>query len=480
MSKSEKLKEHISRIFKQDHSEEDSAEGCSKVSINDILPKEDSAEMPSNQVPINDVLPNELLAAIFVFNAERTLSAFKDILAISHTCSQWRETAIDCPELWRSYALMWTIRNKEFADVMLKRCGSLTLDAGWDRVVNPHRFSSSDYNRVVNRETDSIQRLRSYSIVLNSGFLELSEPRWGDVAPTQSIQELVFDSGDRFNYHYTPYTRIVDPDTASLRILRLRSVWIDFSTIRTENLHTFEIALPAHATPWDAQQWVQFIQECPKLTHLSLNLYALPYRDNRAVSKNRRESLPLLSRLAVAAPLSFGCTILNRFDLPSLRALSLTWPEREIDGDIHGIVGRVMVPSIVKAAKSSSAGGVDSTGGRLQISVSDRANKLYIGFTPPNVDLSPPQDWSEYAGEHFGWASSHPNDFIQLRIKKGGWRLGKILPYWTSVARLASVLHTDASSNDAIHSSVVKDFFLIAREEDSYILWDYEFPYSKH
>ncbi|KAJ3523054.1 hypothetical protein NMY22_g11622 [Coprinellus aureogranulatus] len=133
-----------------------------------------------------------------------------------------------------------------------------------------------------------------------------------------------------------------------------------------------------------------------------------------------------------------------------------------------------MVPSIVGAAKSSTAGRTNSQGGRLQISLSDRANKLYIGFTPPNVDLLPPQEWSEYAGEHWGCATSHPNDYIQLRIRNSAWRLGKILPYWSSVARLVSTLHIDTSRNDIIRSSVVKDFFLNARA-DAYILWDYKF-----
>ncbi|KAJ3523051.1 hypothetical protein NMY22_g11621 [Coprinellus aureogranulatus] len=263
MSKSEKLNERISRIFKQDH------------------PKEELAEEPSNCISINDILPSELLAAIFVFNAERSISAFKDVLAISHTCSRWRDTAIGCPELWRSYALMWSIRSDEFATALLKRCGSLMLDAGWDRAANPHIFTSFDvFDRMVNCEIDNIQRLRSYSIVLSSGFLKLSHMRWKNIPRTQSIQELVLDSGDRFEFHRTTYNRIIDPTSPSLRILRLRSIFFDFSTIRTESLHTFDIALPSHAKPWDTQQWLSFINGCPKLAHLSLNLYALPDGNN--------------------------------------------------------------------------------------------------------------------------------------------------------------------------------------------------------
>lgn len=452
MSKRERIREHISRFFKHEHL------------------KQESDESPSSGISVNEALPNELLAAIFVFNAGRSLPAFKDVLAISHTCHLWRDIAIGCPELWRSYPFLHTIQDTEFSETLLKRCGDVTLDAGWDRVDNLGRSSSYHAYHLLDMEQQNIHRLRSYCVLFSPKLLELMQRDGTGISLAPSMQELVLDSGDLFKYHPTGYM-VVDATTPTLSILRLRSVWFDLATLRVDNLHTFDLALPSLAIPYTAQQWLSFIQGCPKLAHLSLNLYALPESDEHPStlrpSLKHRFTLPFLSRLVLAAPLSFCCALLNRFDIPSLRALGLTWPDREIDGEIHRIVSRIMVHLMTGVAGKSSDN-------RMQVSVSDGAGKLYIGFTPGNVDLPPLEDWSEYAGEHFGTAHTHPRDHIQLRIKSGAWRLGKMLPYWTPVARLISTLYIDIPRTDTMDSPAVLDFFLSARQ-DAYILWDYLF-----
>ena len=460
----ERLRDRVYRFFRYDDS------------VDDLSPTEEVNNVPVFTGPslINDTLPNELLGAIFMFGAERTLSAFKDVLSISHTCSRWREVALDCPGLWTNYPFLHTIQDAGVSRILLERCGALRLNVGWDRVDNLDRPSSHRNHELFDLEGENINRFRSYSILLSPAFIQKAEvawPRWTHICPTESLEELVLDTGDLFRRYRFPW-KMVGHNTPSLRILRLRSTWFDLSTISGSNLRTLDIALPSHAKPWSTKQWMSFLQGCRSLTHLSLNLYNVPDSDGVGVGLKppaKESTLPCLSVLILATPLSFCIAFFNMFSTPSIRALGITWPDRDTDGDIHRVVGNVMVPLMLRSAVRDN---------RMQICASDVNGKVTIGFTPGNqlLDLSP-HDWGRYALEHFGSGRGGglPNDYFQLRIKRGAWRLGQLLPYWSQVARQISTLHVDASRDDSISSPPIREFLLPFARKDMYTIWEYKF-----
>lgn len=435
----------------------------------------DNVSAPFTSPPlINDALPNELLGTIFMVSAERTLSAFRDVLSISHTCSQWRQVALDCPGLWTNYPFLHTIQDAGVSRLLLERCGSLKLNVGWDRVDNLDRPSSHRNHELFDLEGESIGRFRSYSILLSPAFIQKAEVAWLPwtyECPTESLEELVLDTGDLFRRYKFPW-KMVDHDIPSLRILRLRSTWFDLSTILSGNLHTLDIALPSHAKPWSTKQWMSFLQGCRNLTHLSLNLYNIPGSAGASVGlkpPSKESTLPSLSVLTLATPISFCTAFFNMFGIPSIRALGITWPDRDVDGDIHRTVSNVMVPLMLRSAVRDN---------RMQICPSDVNGKVTIGFTPGNrlLDL-PHHNWGRYALEHFGSGrgGALPNDYFQLRMKRGAWRLGQLLPYWSQVARQISTLHVDASCDDPIYSPPIREFLLPFTRKDTYTIWDYKF-----
>ncbi|KAF6745034.1 hypothetical protein DFP72DRAFT_59716 [Ephemerocybe angulata] len=431
-----------------------------------------------------EVLPNELLAAIFSFNARRTQSSFIDILSISHTCQRWRNAALACPELWRRYAFLHRTergpRTLEFTRTILERCGDLSLDIGWERLHRMYHLPSTTKYHPDTLEVEAMSRTRSFSARISSKTHEMLAPlQQKQDPPTKCLEELSLDSGDLFSFRNIASALLAE---APLKSLQLRSCWLDLSTIRTDHLQVFEIALPSFTLSWGADEWMFFLACCPNLISLSMSLnqpnsYDVQ-KDTVGKSPTRDVRLPKLTELNLRVSHSLLQRIVSRAVLPSLRTVALEVPNttflpsealHHCGKIIEGIINQLIIPVL---HKDPAAGGTPRTQGnktrdtRMQISISN-SRYVYLGFTPSGVavqtcsrssDLDSEED--EFRVRSSFPKSSPPNDWVQVAIKEGGSKLSELLAYWVPVASYISNVHVEVPAENEHGVSLAVASFL--------------------
>ncbi|RXW25632.1 hypothetical protein EST38_g207 [Candolleomyces aberdarensis] len=409
----ERLKAKLSRIF--------GIQG--EPATTDSLPRPNSSKEPS---PI-EVLPNELLTSIFLFNAERTPTSFSDVLTISHVCSYWRTIALDCPELWRQYAFLhnqYGSRGEDFSNALLKRCGDLTLDVGWERISNKYIASvfKTKQHLTLELECDNIHRFRSYSALVTPYHVEKMTAFLKNAQPIQTIEELTLDTGDRFLRRDFPH-EIFSKDIPFLRTVTLRSCWLDLSWMRMDNLQTLSVTVAPHALPWPANAWISFLKGCPSLTQFHLSMPAPFTADSESVLPDsdapKDVVLPSLTRLELHTPFFRICHFLIRLSLPAVQEIHLSMDMYTSSSEgpgIQHIVKQLIIPSL------------SSDGNRLSVCMLGGTNLAAIGF-------SPLQDYASGDG--------YRSDFLSLVVAspEGRHRLAGATQYlpdiWTELTAVA-------------------------------------------
>ncbi|KAF5314541.1 hypothetical protein D9611_007016 [Ephemerocybe angulata] len=449
-----------------------------------------SPEAPLSRINVEkcaiEVLPNELLAAIFSFNARRTQSSFIDILSISHTCQRWRNAALACPELWRRYAFLHRTergpRTLEFTRTILERCGDLSLDIGWERLHRMYHLPSTTKYHPDTLEVEAMSRTRSFAARVSSKAHAMLTPlQLKQTPPIKSLEELSLDSGDLFTFRNIAFAFL---DEAPLRSLQLRACWMDLSTIRTDNLQVFEIALPSFALPWGADEWMFLLACCPNLISLSMSLYAKPnasevQKDSVKGPARGRDyiTLPKLTELNLRVSHSLLHSIVSRASLPSLRTVSLEMPNsaflpsealHHCGKIIEGIINQLIIPAM---HGDPAVGGTPQTQGnrskdtRMQISLSN-SRYLYLGFTPSGVavqECTRSSDWDTEEDDfrvRSSFPKASPNDWVQVTIKEGGSKLSELLAEWVPVAPYISTVHLEIPAENEHSVSLAVGSFL--------------------
>ncbi|RXW25658.1 hypothetical protein EST38_g208 [Candolleomyces aberdarensis] len=374
----ESLKAELSRIF-----------GAQEPATKDPLPR----------TPIEE-LPNELLTSIFLFKAERTPTSFLDILSISHVCSRWRTIALDCPELWRQYAFLhnqYGPRGEDFSDALLKRCGDLTLDVGWERVSNKYiaSVSTAKQHLTLELEYDNIHRFRSYSAVVTAHHVEKMTGYLKNTPPIQTIEELTLEIGDRFWRRDFPH-EIFSKEVPFLRKVTLRSCWLDLSSMRMDNLQTLSVTVAPRVLRWSANAWMSFLKGCPNLTQFHLDMPTPFTTDSESFLPDsdapKDVVLPSLTHLELHTPFFGIYHFLIRLSLPAVQKIHLSmdmYKSSSEETGIQDIVKQLIIPSL------------SSNGNRLSVRVLDGARLFVIGFSPLQ-DYTPGDD--------------HLSDFISLAV----------------------------------------------------------------
>lgn len=320
----------------------------------------------------------------------------------------------------------------EFSQILLKRCGDLTLDVGWERVGRhyriPHSALQPPSSSSIDLEVENMHRFHSYSILLTDRFEGYVSQRRRHSSPIACLEEVALDTGDIFITHSFPY-HFLDGKAVSLRSVQLRGWWLDFDLIRTGHLQGLEVAYSggSHVRPLGIRDWIFLVQACPQLRKLGMSLgYTFSMDDDPPPPADHHSSLHRLTELNLNASPQFVEAFVSQFSLPSLRIVSLAVPYKTVLSSVSLTRSRAILSGMIQRSLQPLLDLLPQT--RMQIS-QDQSRYLCIGFTPACVDWTPSTESSTGYEVPFPWVkpSFSPSDWMEFRIKEGGLKLRELL-----------------------------------------------------
>ena len=273
-------------------------------------------------------LPSELLANIFIhcalnhhnyprYSSTKTVPSWVNI---SYVCRYWRSVALDCPTLWTYHfvaSLRWT-------EELLARSKQAPLRI---RIVSKRR---SWRWGLIEKLIDHAERIQEFDIEFpkrcnNQILSQLSSP-----APR--LQNL------KISAHNTSSSRplvLFDGDTPALRTLELSGCPVLWSSFKPNALTTLCLYRVPEKTQQNTEEFLATLSHMQDLEHLYLdNALARAPGFPSSAAGEMKISLPYLSRLLIAAPLSTVIALLSCINNPSKTQLRLCcFPENDTSLD---------------------------------------------------------------------------------------------------------------------------------------------------
>ncbi|KAJ3518347.1 hypothetical protein NMY22_g13724 [Coprinellus aureogranulatus] len=199
-----------------------------------------------------DPLVDDVLVDIFLYLLDPWPSRlqYQNIHAVSQVCRQWRTVALSCPELWRRFPFLTGEDGDHcpmFTDMVLNRCGSLSIDIGWQG--RPHCDETLD---TILAELKHIHRCRSY--VLDDKIYLTSH-----TAFKREVAQRAAPALEHINLRVNLGSCLLVPffgnDLPKLKTLRFENVVVPLQNVRAPTLQHVDytskyLGDPVHPSTW--------------------------------------------------------------------------------------------------------------------------------------------------------------------------------------------------------------------------------------
>ena len=276
--------------------------------------------------------PPEIFAAIFSFLSLPGIPSLGGTPAlnltrfrISHVCHQWREIALNQPQLW-SYV--------DFNAVSLAGAAEILVRAKSVPLYMEIRTSSRDYRfgLFLKEAQAHLPQIRHLSIGAESFGLIHGQLENALVSPAPTLEYLSLFFHDDENRRLAG--RLVIPDlpvihalfggsTPRLSCLKLRNCNIGWDSPLFKGLRYLEILKPHEMARPTLAVWLDTLGEIPQLRTLTLRS-ASPVAAHFPFDVKRTVTLPSLTHLDISASLPDCALASAHLDLPALTSLRLT------------------------------------------------------------------------------------------------------------------------------------------------------------
>ncbi|KAF6759947.1 hypothetical protein DFP72DRAFT_884761 [Ephemerocybe angulata] len=391
---------------------------------------------PKAPCPI-DTLPNELLGAIFVLNAQRSLPAFHNILAISHTCSRWRSIALGCPELWKFYVFLHNKhgpRPYEMTATFLQRCGKLTLDVGWERLASSYQPIAVEVSSLAAvGEFRQIHRFRSYTVLFNDLYYAMASS--APVEPVDALEDITLTTMSAQRFQIFP-SRILNSNLHTLKSVTLTHCWVDLNHLRLGNLRTLHICLPrveSELHRYGPVHYLELLKKCSitlEEVHLEISP-RVPYTmAESAVPKEETALLPKLTTLTLMLPTSVLHFLFARISAPLLRSIRFETSRVQEDDDrlADTVISRLLTEYILPQK--------NPVGNRMCVVQSDSSQV---------INFSPVPEYSSNETEDDSITVAFHHDHVDFSRTMSQWE--PVAPFLTSLrANATNVVIVDLFS----------------------------------
>ncbi|KAJ3518344.1 hypothetical protein NMY22_g13723 [Coprinellus aureogranulatus] len=305
-------------------------------------------------------LVDDILLKVFDLLAVKTRNAFHDVMSISQVCTHWRALAISFPELWRRYPLLTSKSSHriKFKKYMLRRCGTSTLDIGWQ---SPGTRTLS----ALETEMEHIRRCRSYSLTCTSAPRFMTAVK-KEVARRRGprLQHLSIQMRDPVSWglnHAYGLQKFFGNDLPLLQSLQLSDIVIPLPKLHAPMLQALSFVIHPQASyysPLAANAGIptpclfRVVESFPSLTRLKLHMVD--------ALKSARQSQPLLMPKLVELDLSIGVQYTEAFlegvKMPQCRVIKVdVWDSvGNGDGNLMDMVSRTTSLIVQRLVKTPS------------------------------------------------------------------------------------------------------------------------------
>lgn len=292
-------------------------------------------------IPPISSLPNETLCIIFLEAVDIVQSCVDEIfpgkqrdrmiLAISHVCKKWRDTALRLPNLWTTFTFDdkddWRTARDRF-DTYLHRAGTLQLlefnfDFTYPGVPKVDSATEAGRAALLNATIPYVERWRKISVVVMS---ESIFAEW--IKQLVSLAAPNLECFCLYPYDFFDDDLLDDIQPAIFKggAPKLSSVYVDDINPLTSlpplnSITTLHFDCPHVFRGWFT--WTAFLKiaAIPSLTHLSILGYMIgPNRDPDAPYL---VAMPNLEELAISRDQDFIDSLLTKLVAPSLNTLTL-------------------------------------------------------------------------------------------------------------------------------------------------------------
>ena len=284
-------------------------------------------------------LPPEIFAAIFSFFCLPDIPSLGGDpdqnlvrLHISHVCHQWREIALNQPQLWGHInfdAVSWAGAMEILDRAKLVPLYMETWVSG--------RYDDDRFDLFLKEVQARLPQIRHLGI--GAKFLEIMYQGLEDalVSPAPTLEYLSFHCQEHRHWDMVDDQQLPIPDilvldtlfggsTPRLSCLKLRKCNITWNSPLFKSLKSLEIVTPYKIARPTLTVWLDTLDEIPQLETLILHS-ASPVADRFPFDVERTVTLPSLTHLDISASLPDCALAAAHLDLPALTSLCLSVKE---------------------------------------------------------------------------------------------------------------------------------------------------------
>lgn len=276
-------------------------------------------------------LPTEILQWIFrdvnspVFDTDHRCNLTN--LAISWTCSHWRDVALDDPRLWAHLDLRFLELAVLFAE--RSRSSALSIRSLCRRDGNEDDWDADE--QVDARDALCKTHLENVRILHYEPLLPYLADWLGDM-PAPRLEELkIYSSRDQiehFDWDWALIPRLFGNQMPRLQSLELHGHRLPFSTGSYRNLRSLRIVVSVgDAGPFlgTNEDFLTIFQECPGLETLELRILWIddPAEPPATPTPRDRIDVPALRSLELCLPVAYIDHILTGVNLPVHQMISI-------------------------------------------------------------------------------------------------------------------------------------------------------------
>lgn len=293
-------------------------------------------------IPPISSLPNETLCIIFLEAVDNLQSSVDDeyypgkqrdriVLAISHVCKNWRDTAIRLPNLWTTFTFDdkddWRTARDRF-DTYLHRAGPLHLlefnfDFSYPGVVKVDSVTEAGRAALLNATIPYVERWRKISVVVLS---ESIFEKWINQLTSLAAPNLECFCLSPYDFFQDDLLDDIQPAIFKRGAPKLTSVYVDdinplVCLPPLNSITTLHFNCPHVFRGWFTWNAFLKIAAIPSLTHLSILGYTIG--SNWDPHATYPIAMSNLEELELSRDQEFIDSLLTKLVAPSLNTLTL-------------------------------------------------------------------------------------------------------------------------------------------------------------